>query len=90
MLLTNYGSIKYFWGTAKAIPPRYILLCIKIGISFSLLYNINNDTNKKELKNMPTLNYTELFINIQTKFIYDILFDEGTPVLELKSVYRTD
>ena len=39
---------------------------------------------------MPTLNYTELFTNIQTKFIYDILFDEGTPVLELKSVYRTD
>jgi len=62
----------------------------KTDISFSLFHNISNDTNKKKLKNMPTLNYTELFTNIQTKFIYDILFDEGTPVLELKSVYRTD
>ena len=25
---------------------------------------------------MPTLDYTELFPNIKTKFIYDIVFDE--------------
>ena len=90
MLLTNYISIKYFWEDSISHPPKVYFLCIKIGISFSLLYNISNDTNKKELKNMPILNYTEFFTNIQTKFIYDILFDEGTPVLELKSVYRTD
>ena len=48
----------------------------KIGISFSLPYNISNDTNKEGLNHMPTLDYTEIFTNIKTKFIYDIVFYE--------------
>lgn len=35
MLLTNYGSIKYFWGTAKSIPPKVYSFMHKIG---SIIY----------------------------------------------------
>ena len=46
----------------------------KIGISFSLLYNISNDTNKKGLKNMPTLDYTEILqISKQNLFMTSYL-----------------
>lgn len=56
--------------------PRYTFVCPKIGISFSLFYNISIHKNKKGLNHMPTLDYVEVFTTIKTKFIYDILLDE--------------
>lgn len=56
-LMFLFCSIIY-WGEQKP-PPRYIFLCIKIGTSFSLFYTISNHTNKKGLKHIPTLDYTE-------------------------------
>ena len=75
-LLIQTGSIIYFWGDSKSHPPKVYFFMQKIGISFSLLYNISNDTNKKGLKHIPILDYTEFFTNIKANFIHDVVFDE--------------